>query len=418
MPVERLELTNFRGFAAFETDFHPELTVFVGENGTGKSTVIAGLAASLASITSLSPDGHFAPWPSDLHVRATTVNGVLDLVPQSPCALSVTGRFEAGSRAELRREISLDGQVVKVEHAGELDLRNAIKLALQKGVDVPLVAAYLSQRGTRPNPGPVEARRDPGSRRDGWAQAFEPNLQQRGFVEWMYQQTLIELQEEVRDPRLRAVSASVAALFDEAKELRFSIKRGELEVVFDDRRLPFSMLSDGQRLVVLLAADIAWRASVLNPQLGENAAALTEGVVLIDEIELHLHPKWQRRVLGDLRRAFPKLQFIVTTHSPQVLASVSAENVRVLKDSKSLKLERGTLNRDASDVLEAGFGDPGRNPEVAKKMNDLRDAVDADRVDDARRLIAELHEKIEGDDPELFFLEQQLPPEDARTSAP
>jgi hypothetical protein len=153
--------------------------------------------------------------------------------------------------------------------------------------------------------------------------------------------------------------------------------------------------------------------------LAAPAAALAHSaVVLIDEVELHLHPGLQRTFLPSLRRVFPNAQFIVTTHSPQVLSSVHSRNVRIIKDFAPRPVHRGTWHRDTNRILESVFGDPGRPPEVAEKLNDLHDAVDQDRRADARRLIGELRAIIEGDDPEVFFLEQLLPPEETAEVQP
>ena len=121
-------------------------------------------------------------------------------------------------------------------------------------------------------------------------------------------------------------------------------------------RLPFSFLSDGYRNMVALVADVAWRAAVLNPHLGKDAAARSEGVVLIDEIDLHLHPRWQRRVLGNLRRTFPGLQFVTTTHSPQVIASARREEVRVLEKNRLVPLQPFVEGRDTNSLLEGDRG--------------------------------------------------------------
>jgi predicted ATP-binding protein involved in virulence len=94
--------------------------------------------------------------------------------------------------------------------------------------------------------------------------------------------------------------------------------------------LPLSMLSDGLRNMVVMVSDIAFRCIKLNPHLGEHAAMKTEGVVMIDEVDMFLHPSWQQTVIGSLRSAFPKIQFIVTTHSPQVLSTVPKECIRIL----------------------------------------------------------------------------------------
>lgn len=95
--------------------------------------------------------------------------------------------------------------------------------------------------------------------------------------------------------------------------------------------LPVALLSDGIRNMIGMVADIAFRATKLNPQLGAEASTETPGVVLIDEVDMHLHPEWQQVVLQNLITAFPSLQFIVTTHSPQVLTSIDASCIRLLR---------------------------------------------------------------------------------------
>ena len=92
----------------------------------------------------------------------------------------------------------------------------------------------------------------------------------------------------------------------------------------DGRLTPFYHLSDGYRNTLAMAADIAVRAATLNPALSSLAMEETPGVVLIDEIDLHLHPKWQRQIVEDLRGAFPKIQFVATTHSPFIIQSLRA----------------------------------------------------------------------------------------------
>ena len=120
------------------------------------------------------------------------------------------------------------------------------------------------------------------------------------------------------------------------------------EMVVDD-------LSDGFRSILSMVADLAYRMVRLNPQLGAQAVVATPGVVLIDEIDMHLHPLWQQTVLLDMQRAFPKVQFIVTTHSPQVLSSVPAESVRVLVWGRSFEGVRKvsfTLGASSAQILE------------------------------------------------------------------
>jgi predicted ATP-binding protein involved in virulence len=98
--------------------------------------------------------------------------------------------------------------------------------------------------------------------------------------------------------------------------------------------LPLSSLSDGVRNMVALVADIARRCASLNPHLREQAARRTPGVLLIDEVDMHLHPRWQQLIVASLQDAFPSLQMIVSTHSPHVLSTVDAESIRVVRLSQ------------------------------------------------------------------------------------
>jgi predicted ATP-binding protein involved in virulence len=97
--------------------------------------------------------------------------------------------------------------------------------------------------------------------------------------------------------------------------------------------MPLKMLSDGLRNVVVMVADLAFRCSKLNPHHGADAALKTSGVVMIDEVDMFLHPSWQQTIIQSLQTAFPKIQFIVTTHSPQVLTTCKAEQIRVLQST-------------------------------------------------------------------------------------
>lgn len=119
-------------------------------------------------------------------------------------------------------------------------------------------------------------------------------------------------------------------------------------------RLPVDTLSDGIRNMIGLVADIAHRSARLNPHLGESAAIGTPGIVLIDEVDMHLHPQWQQVVLQSLEKAFPLIQFIVTTHSPQVLTTVRKENIRIF-----LRDEHGmwTAGEPATSPLAHESGD-------------------------------------------------------------
>ena len=164
----------------------------------------------------------------------------------------------------------------------------------------------------------------------------------------------------------------------------------------------WSELSDGYHLFLALVADIARRAIMLNESDGGDAPAKVEGVVLIDEIDLHLHPRWQRVVLDGLRKAFPRLQFIVTTHSPQVLSSAQNRQVRRLVKGKIQKQGVFVEGRDSNAILREVMTTDDRDESGTQELRDLYDAIDQGERTNASVIFNRLIELWGDLDPELI----------------
>ena len=159
-------------------------------------------------------------------------------------------------------------------------------------------------------------------------------------------------------------------------------------------------MSDGYRGTLSLFADIAYRMAMLNPALGDRVLE-TPGVVMIDEIDLHLHPRWQARILEDLVRIFPNVQFIVTTHSPVVVASVPRGNIRVLDGEAVSVPATETRGRDAGDILNTVLDASSRPEEAVQLFDAFNRAVDEERHADARVELEKLEAFVGADDPDV-----------------
>jgi predicted ATP-binding protein involved in virulence len=162
------------------------------------------------------------------------------------------------------------------------------------------------------------------------------------------------------------------------------------------------MLSDGFRTMLVMIADIAYRAAVLNPQLGKEAAQKTPGVVLIDEIDLHLHPLWQRRVVEDLKRTFPQIQFIATTHSEHIIQSLRTGELIDLNSPDSVpkaEYENKSIEYIAENVMDVPT--PYRSDryqrmmETAQKYYKMIQEANGATPEEIERLKVELDELIE-----------------------
>ncbi len=167
------------------------------------------------------------------------------------------------------------------------------------------------------------------------------------------------------------------------------------------------MLSDGLRNAIAMVADLAFRAYKLNPQLGTQAALETPGVALIDEVDMFLHPSWQQTILKSLRTAFPKLQFIVSTHSPQVLTTVPSESIRVLREGNVYAAPAGAEGAKPGRLLVSTLGleseRPAQNTATQELLTYLN-MVNEDKWDspEAIALRKKLDERYQGNEPALL----------------
>lgn len=403
MRIARVALKQFRGFADFELMLDPSLTVLVGANASGKTSVLAGLAVALGRWTAA-----IAAIPSgqpisvrDIRLVEHSLAGVPDLQPTNQTT-AVTAEWMFGKKGFIT--ITARGGAYKLPTVGVELHETARKLRIQvrdgRPVALPLVGYYGTARSWSGLKG-LDARRVSTSRLGGYAAALEASASHRPLTEWMYRQTLVHLQEGRRPPQLACVERAVIASIPGATAFRFNVRHRRLELKTEAHGLvAFDNLSDGYRNMVALVADIARRAAVLNPQYKAGAAARTAGIVLIDEIELHLHPTWQRAVLGRLTQVFPKIQFVVTTHSPQVVASAKRGQVMILQEGGAVAAPF-VEGRDSNSLLEDVFGEPYRPAPTKEDLKVLGRLIHDEKYSEARVMVTELEQRLGPDDPGL-----------------
>lgn len=403
MRVTSLTLTNFRGFASMTLELARPLTVLAGINGAGKSTVLEALSMLLgAAQVELLGRALVVPTliPSDVR------NG------QGEARISARLSF-AGADAEI---------AIEAERAGELVALAPARVRFSRDATVPREASmclalhYGTARAASPD---LHTRW-----KDGTAHATEPldavvgalapdPLGFGDLFRWFRDREDYENAEKVRrgslawsDPQLDAVRAAIAALLPGFNGLR--VDRAALRMVVEKGGDPLYLhqLSDGERTLLAVAADIARRLAIANPTAPDALAC--EAVVLLDEVELHLHPAWQRAVLGGLRRAFPQCQFIVTTHSPQILGEVPTEAVVLLADAHGYAPPAPTMGRDANSILSEVLGVAARPVAVAEALDAIRDLLDDGRIDDARRRIDDAAARLTERDPDVRALRTMI----------
>lgn len=435
MWIRSLSLQNFRCFERLALPLDPHVTVLVGANGAGKTAVLDALAVAIGGWLSGTGQAANEDRPlqaSDARLVRQDTGALPTVNPVFPVSVAATAEIPGwggqhdmfeGTNMAWSRELARPGG--RTSRAGTVELREAAAAAEQRAsTDPNALLPLFAHLGTGRRwlvKRTLAARPQTRSRFSGYAACLEQASDQKRFEAWMRQQELAHLQavataQEAGRPvegshagAREAVLDAVVTSLEGCRRFSYSVAHRELRVEFaDGRLLPFACLSDGQRTLILLAADLAWRAVQLNPSLGREAPRRTAGVVLIDEIELHLHPRWQHTVLDRLRAAFPSLQFVVTTHSPQVVASARPEWVRVLSPDGSWARVTHTSGRDSNALLRDVFGAPERPPGARERLDRIADLLSSGELGAAQRELDELEQALGTTDHELMGLRWEL----------
>ncbi len=335
-----LGLQNYRKFKTLHLDFHPRFTLLMGVNGTGKTSVLNGIWRSWSPmIRSANVSGSY-PTLNEVHRQAS-----VDVSSES----WLTALFPLHAAGDFCwNEVTVRGIGVALDSTGGTPflgrewverLNRLVTTAFQ--TDVPTTIPLLDFPADTPSPIPLLARfgaakpqpagetgglKKPfAERKDVWALAQSDAVQSAQLTSWFQYYELRGLQEKETPLLLKLAREAVLAAIH-AEDISFIIRENALMVRHADvgwRK--FSDLSDGQQRIAAIFCDLAMRCASLNSHLGEKAIEETTGVVTIDELDLHLHPQWQRTVIQDLLLVFPNLQFIATSHSPFLLQAAFAQ---------------------------------------------------------------------------------------------
>lgn len=426
MKLESLSLAHCGGFEQLDIAFEPDVTLIAGVNGVGKSTVLNALAVLLSRAMPEFTPSRSAPLyftDDDIHGDKTSleVSARLQIDGQTINAgvQRLRAADEKGDRLMLLRQAeattgatgatgfaqALSSRTLTGELEAGLKETRAALAALKSAAHPPL-AVYFSPKRQLPGQPRSLPEAKPFDPSIAYGRALhDREVELREFMHWFRtQEKLGAVNEPRRIKVLDALRAVVNDLVPEFSNLRIQ-EQPRLGFVVDKRGQPFYLhqLSDGERGLLALVFDLTRRLAIANPD-SDNPIADGVALVLIDEIELHLHPKWQRDVLQRLRDVFKACQFVVTTHSPLVLGEVPARCVRFLEfvDGKvDVTVPTEAYGMDANRILQEFMGAPVRNRQVDGELKILFEMIDQERFDDARAAIVALECKLGEDEPEL-----------------
>lgn len=417
MKIQKLHLQNFRCYHENTISFEPDLTVLIADNGTGKTSILDALAKGFGSLYK----GFPGVKTSDLSSLDITISK--GERQQDHCLLTFLAKSDKHQlfwgRVK-RRNSAVSAEALKSMQSAAIselldstdfvngllspirDEHNEIMQAFNEGKDftLPVIVYYGTDRAVRDDVKRRRGFKKSFSRFDALSGALDAKSNFRQALEWFNAMEDVERREKIQrgdhkyeDQNLKAVKQAICELLPpghsnprvELRPVRFVIDQelnnGSL------RTLRLSQLSDGYRIVLAMIMDLSRRLVEANPITSGRAPFNVPSIVLIDEVDLHLHPAWQQNILTSLLKVFPFTQFIITTHSPQVLSTVPARSLRKI----SFDSERVVISSDyeflsgarADYVLEDILGVKARpqNDEMVVLLNKYRKLVEDNQWD-------------------------------------
>lgn len=419
MEIQSLELTNFRGIAHANLTLDGKSAVIYGINGMGKSTILQACSVlffrilSMLTASDLGSDSKVKIEDSDIKIGAQAARISMQLNIDH----TVYSYFRSAEQNGRRIHSGMDakrivdqfrklyvGQYMSLEEeeTDESDReRESTRVLVFNESNMPIYASYGVNRyvSDRRNKvlkkdiklaGKLEALRD----------VFDPTINFQLFFEWFrgrqeYENSKRVEKESFKDAQLSAVREAILKIMDnDFSDIKIKIDNEDAQMVAvkHHTELSIAQLSEGEKCVLAMTGDLARKLAIANPSR-ENPLE-GEGVVLIDEVDLHLHPSWQGRMMPLLFRTFPNIQFIVTTHSPKVLSEIKDEaNIfEIYQDGNAINVRKqNPMNGwDINHIMHDFMHTDILNEETKKLIDEIYNCIENENFDQAEELVDQL----------------------------
>ncbi len=441
MRIKNIKIENYRGILNEEIEFNENVNVFIGGNGAGKTTLLEAIVASILKITfnvigSLAYKSNLIS-TNDINYESNYSSILLNLeipVPSNinPRPLSKNAKYKIP--LFVKTGVLEETEVEKFHTAKYSEYINEYRKQIEHGVfDLPIIKYYPVNRGA------IKYNNKPTSsvylnaRVETWTNIIQNDISFSKFIKWFSEHEIQELRLQrdagnfnKKSKRINNVRIAIQSAFKKLNGKEYLIKSEEIRKNGTNNLIPTIALqekeskikekldnkSSGEKAIISLIADIAYNLSIAHDFSSNEDFLKGSGIVLIDEIEAHLHPTWQRKIIPLLIELFPNIQFFITTHSPQVIASVNSQDVFICDDFKFRKIDFKSKGMDSNTLLTTFFDTKERPTTYAKLIAEFRDMMDANAdIDELERRIQEieaLNQDDEGEDQSQLIEELRL----------
>lgn len=443
MRIDQITLQNFRGIreGSFEFPRAPErraggngsFNLLVGPNGAGKTSILEGLAVAMGGLflSMRGPDVRNIHYKHDAHVKFVDMFGIFLEQPSYPIRVAARGVLD-GKPLQWTRSCDAPTKGKKGSRTKDKEAEEMVEASRLLGIraidgwddPLPLVSYYGPDRLWN-EPKDMQKKREAEmkplapyemataakneaeaaweqfkQRVGGYSNSVNGRCSPRDLQRWLGFEDYKAYRSKSESVHAQIVKEAMKQCLPGVEELFYEGGMATLLFRRHGEWIDFKRLSEGQRNVAALVGDIAWKAAQLNPHLGARALKETPGIVLIDELDMHLHPEWQRMIVRSLQEIFPEIQFICATHSPQIVGEVPAVEVRLLEDGDDFPAPRAK-GIDSNRILQEVMGGTSRREEDQRRLDDLAAVINIEDFEKAEQLLEEIKTTLGKDDPEV-----------------
>lgn len=361
MYIEHVEIENFKPLEHMEIDFAPGVNLILGNNGVAKTTILEALTVALGDFLNGVPGTEKKGIAErDIRVQkklvgdaSTAKNYALPVRIASSMNLDGSPASGEVSRA--------DAAASRTKWAGKEITRYAKELSNNPEAELPLLVYYSTKRLLAPRT--VDFR--PGKnklddRRCGYLGCLSDDLDTRALKAWCMKMEMAAFRENRKVTEYEAFKKTIAAFMtimndlEEEPVIEYSRTFEDIVYTENGEELPINYLSAGYQSLLWMIMDIAFRLAQLNPGMADQS--LAKGMILIDEIDMHLHPKWQWKVLEAFGKTFPDMQIITTTHAPIVISSCREGKLIYINEQRQVEYPESAYAYSIQDIVELTQG--------------------------------------------------------------
>lgn len=380
MRFKRTEIQNFKSIEKMSLNFSSGVNLLIGDNGVGKTTVLEALALSVQTYFSRMNDiTKKGITQKDVRFTSSLVGDASQhRMYYTPTTIKST--VELGG-VEYSSEISREDETnaTRTKYVGK-ELAAAGRELLNSQTEILPVICYFStsrvvdtQKASTSSVGKNKLN----DRRCGYMDCLNATLDRKALTDWAFKMAMAEYKKGMPIAEYEAFKKAVGTFMqkmndlDEIPLVEYTRDFEDITYTENGKTMPVNYLSAGYQSLLWMLMEISFRIALLNPEMSDYSQA--EGIVLIDEIDMHLHPRWQWKILDALHNSFPKIQFIAATHSPIIILS--------FKDAKLLSIGQngveelsGAYAYSIDDVVEYKQGSSGIPQELWQRKKEFEDA--------------------------------------------